>query len=340
MRVVGRSPTGDGREQEPRGLICSRREVGILRRRSLADKLLLGVLGLTVLLLLTTVALAVGKVAGTPRAVSLQLPAIVYVCGYELCRVDPSGGDRAKLTSDGTEQAPYASPSLTRDGRWLAFVQGGRAYVARSENLKRRASVDDSGSAAAVSIRGDGRELIVTREEYDCPQDEDIGMPCQTLYETVLVQFDGDGVRVIATIAEGGHADWLGDRVVASLLSLHWSTIYAFRPQALSWPPDELIVDDESLYILSDPAVSPDQSLIAATRDGAQPGVALYSTDTGKFLRELAEGQPGTEAAWSPDGKRIVFRQDEELLIAPVGGGFAKRLGVRGREPTWGGSAG
>ena len=55
---------------------------------------------------------------------------------------------------------------------------------------------------------------------------------------------------------------------------------------------------------------------------------------------ELVRGQPPTRAslsvdpAWSPDGKRIVFSNDERLYTIAAAGGDLRLLG-RGSEPDW-----
>ena len=74
--------------------------------------------------------------ADRPRRAST----IVYVCDKDLCRTDEHGPRPVRLTRDGAAGA-YSRPTLSLDGKRLAFKRGarGRAYTAR---LKRRALSD------------------------------------------------------------------------------------------------------------------------------------------------------------------------------------------------------
>src|SRR4051794_1690029 len=63
-------------------------------------------------------------------ALALALPGgaaanskIVYVCDVDLCKVDIDAGTQVQLTSDGSQDQPYTSPSLSLDGMRLAFAR-------------------------------------------------------------------------------------------------------------------------------------------------------------------------------------------------------------------------
>jgi WD40-like Beta Propeller Repeat len=63
----------------------------------------------------------------------------------------------------------------------------------------------------------------------------------------------------------------------------------------------------------------------------------IYAVNVdGTGLRRL-ESMPGEEdiADWSPDGKRIVFDHEGQLVIAPVNGGSRTVLVERGVSPQW-----
>ena len=70
--------------------------------------------------------LAVGAIAAGSASASY----IVYVCGANLCEVNPDGtGQRAFTTDGGGAAGSYSTPSLSRDGTLLAFDEGNTAYA-------------------------------------------------------------------------------------------------------------------------------------------------------------------------------------------------------------------
>jgi hypothetical protein len=72
---------------------------------------------------------ATAVAAGAPATASV----IVYRCGADfanLCRLDPLSRHHQPLTSDGNQSMAYQSPSLSRDGRHLAFVFNQQVYWA------------------------------------------------------------------------------------------------------------------------------------------------------------------------------------------------------------------
>jgi len=88
---------------------------------------------------------------------------------------------------------------------------------------------------------------------------------------------------------------------------------------------------------LSDPAVSPDGTLLAANvgAPGDDDGstLRLFDVATGAPVRTLAA--LGHDPSFSPDGTTVVYGgNDGWLYLVPTGGGEPERL-VEGTTPTW-----
>jgi hypothetical protein len=123
--------------------------------------------------LFVAAALAVGLVAAFAGAAHAAT-AIVYVCGNNLCRVDPATGAQTQLTTDGTADSPYRSPSLSRAGTKLAFARGSsmaaNIYVADGNAQNAVGPLKDGGGSAltgtSVVLRGDGSAIGYLHESY------------------------------------------------------------------------------------------------------------------------------------------------------------------------------
>src|SRR4051794_6930542 len=94
-------------------------------------------------LVLVAVAVACASVPATAVAAGAPATAsvIVYRCGADfanLCRLDPLSRHDQPLTSDGNQSMAYQSPSLSRDGRHLAFVFNQQVYVGDANAAERQ----------------------------------------------------------------------------------------------------------------------------------------------------------------------------------------------------------
>lgn len=90
---------------------------------------------------------------------------IVYVCGANLCRIDPTEPKKvAHLTRDGRagRGAVYGSPSLSTSGRKLSFVKANRLYLAQG-NATRARRIDEPAGTALTWMRPDGTRVAYIR---------------------------------------------------------------------------------------------------------------------------------------------------------------------------------
>jgi Tol biopolymer transport system component len=91
-----------------------------------------------------------------------------------------------------------------------------------------------------------------------------------------------------------------------------------------------------------DPVWSPDGGRIAFTCPGTErnPGQApngdlcVVNADGSGFRRLIASPAAESDAAWSPDGKRIAFTVGADVALLQVSDGVVTRL-TEGREPAW-----
>jgi hypothetical protein len=142
-----------------------------------------------------------------------------------------------------------------------------------------------------------------------------------------------------------GAVAWAGERIVSTGRDVapKKQTLCLLRADHVSC--ERSLAQDNSRD-LTDPAVSPDNSLLVAAgctqanRKGCS--LAVYGMANGAKVRDLTAGPDDTAPAWSPDGTSIVFSRAGDLYVVGANDGSAgsARLLVRGgRNPTWGGSA-
>jgi dipeptidyl aminopeptidase/acylaminoacyl peptidase len=92
---------------------------------------------------------------------------------------------------------------------------------------------------------------------------------------------------------------------------------------------------------LWDPAVSPDGSLVAATRaplDGFSGDIAIYSAATAQLVRVVSSGPSDSGPTWSPDGRSLAFaRGGGGLWVTSATGtpGSERRIVASGIQPVW-----
>jgi alpha-tubulin suppressor-like RCC1 family protein len=227
---------------------------------------------------------------------------IVFVKSGDLWTIDADGRNLTRLTktSKGEESAPAWSP----DGSTLAYViDGSDIYVA---------GADGSGATdiTAVSLAG---TYDATYGNY-CDSDP---------------TWSPDGKLIaFSTVAD--------DCTGAAGLLFKMAPSGENR-KVIEADYDGLLGGD------TDPAWSPDGRRIVFTRSdslrmASGPYVNnLFTLDarTGKVLRQLTKSGDSTQAAWSPDGKRLVFASPHEKIavMSPTAGN--PKVLAPGSAPAW-----
>ena len=290
--------------------------------------------------------LAVGAFAAGSASASY----IVYVCGPNLCEVNPDGTGQRALTSDGGGAAgSYSTPSLSRDGTLLSFDKGNGAYAM---TMPGGAPTQlEAGSVLATFTRPEGTEVAFMQDVLAVP----------TLF-TVTPAGGGRSEPLEGRAALT--AGWLGPTLLRDGNS---STAHNCNPPGTNCPARSICpatnetcgspvtknenVAEDPLRDLYDPAGSPDGTKVAAMAvpypEGSEHpsptggAIALYSASTAQHILDLTSGSEDSGPAWSPDGSEIAFtRGSSSIYIVPAGGGSPRLLLTGGIQPTWGGGPG
>jgi dipeptidyl aminopeptidase/acylaminoacyl peptidase len=155
-----------------------------------------------------------------------------------------------------------------------------------------------------------------------------------------LAGADGSGRESVARSTAA--TAWLGDRLLRdeNVDAAPYEQQICLLASNTDFPC-ERVVASEPGHDLWDPAVSPDGSLVAATRaavDGFQGEIALYSTATAQLVRVLTSGPADSQPTWSPNGRSIAFARGRGgLWVVRATGrpGSERRILASGIQPVW-----
>jgi WD40 repeat protein len=275
---------------------------------------------------------------------------IVYVCGSNLCRIDPKKPKHVtRLTRDGVAKGPvYRSPGLSTDGRTLAFIKGRELYTAN-----RNARATHKLEAADLAWLSPNGRLVAFVRSTTVIIDPGIFPCCRPpVYGMVPYLFVRDPTQNEAqTLARATiTAGWLRDRIMIAS-SREGGSGPVPDDVCLTVPPGadgvcERTIASDGTQTLSAPTASPDGRYLAAVAEpwsDAQDyhqtfegSIALFDPNTGTHLHDLTTGPSDSQPAFSPDGKQIVFSRGKDIYVVKVSGGSARRLRKGGADPTWG----
>jgi len=254
---------------------------------------------------------------------------IVYECNNNLCRINPDGSGQAQITTDGSPTNDYHWPSLSRDGKRMAWIRHGGLYLG-DVNAK-NATGPITGLATYAVIRPDGQQIAVIEN----------GVIFTGQYVFV---YNADGSLAVngAGLVDPSFG-WSPEK----RLLIPWTNEASSKVDICSVSTDTTTcltrVASDPARNLADPSVSPDGGLVAVSSkvNATDVGglVRVYSYVLHDLLRTLTTGFQDTNIAWSSDSKRLVFQRGLSLYTTTLDGvpGSEKLLVTGGQSPSWGG---
>ncbi len=306
-------------------------------------------------------AVATGALAWAPSAPASTL---VYVCSKDLCKTDARGSEPVRLTRDGARSGAYSRPTISADGRRIAYKRGdrGRAFTARLRSrslssVRRIAPAPDGPRDATqfdVAISPDGRRVAWVEQR--------INVVFNSIdYRRYMAKADGSSPRQVAAsggrpyvafydsarilregLTEAVDARQTGESVDSGICVPSPAT--ATNGTCRGAGGALQVAFDAAGRHLRHPDISADRRRLVATASAPvagtvieRPGaIALFDTSSARLIANLTAGPGDSGPVFSPDARRVAFARGSSIWTVAAGGGTAKRLIKRGSQPAWG----
>lgn len=314
-------------------------------------------------------ALACGVVpaAAQAQAAPTKPSKVVYVCGADLCAVDPVSRTTTRITTD---RAGYSMPAVSADGRRVAALRG---RVIRAGGYGTNLPETWSGVIRGVNgltMSPNGGQIaasywyteLTNKLVYrwycnglcmELVLEHRNGVQVYSRPNTVTIQRGSAGTgylgpQLLSTDSDPGEWNselgaYVGGTESVCSIAAPAGEGQTCTPRAVL--PSPATPGGRDIQV-SDPAGSLDGRLIAAVvgdvweesgkivdqPSGENPRIAVFDARTGVQVTVIPDG---TSPSFSPDGRRIVFEgTDGRLRIVPATGGTARTL-VAGKQPVW-----
>jgi hypothetical protein len=303
-------------------------------------------------------ALAVSAaVHAAPAAASAD--SIVFVKDDNVWLVSPDGSKLTQVTTDGSYEHPYLSPSQADDGT-IAVSKGTKIVRLRQNgeviNELDPAPLMDSvshpldGVPVDVAISPDGSKIAYTFVSYSCP----VGASCGARYATGYTAADHlTPPEQLSGNLYTRNPSWVGNtRTLTSAGYLHQVNTHDLGPGTtdVHWFDDQDLVGQANSTDLDDAELNRQGDLLAVIRgygadtrmltvktNGAPPALPSLMCLTGKDAKL-------SSPSWAPDGRRLVVATSFGLEVSTAhpasdadcpNWAFTEVI-AGGSEPDWG----
>ncbi len=243
----------------------------------------------------------------------------------DLFRVNPDGSGLTQLTSDAAYEDQAA---FSPDGKQLVFVStrgSGYADIWTLDIATGRAKALTSGPGGDYrpSWSPDGKWIAFASGRGITAPFADGRWERQQLSEIYLIRPDGSGMKKVTdTRAFCGSPKWMNDsRHVVAYCSTAQQTMDLRRADPDPGSESRLVSIDMTTGALTDVPAGPGVKMNPSPLPGNDIGfIRKDPADAGIYYTSGRRGPRGAirAAAWSPDGKRVVFHRRSTPTLPPL----------------------
>lgn len=275
-----------------------------------------------------TVTVRHAPAAVVTRTTAAPAGSMVYLKGDNVwvARADGSGGRR--ITTDGSREHPYVSPTQADTGeivaarkeRIIRMTTTGRVLtVIDPKPLKNSAGQTMDGTPADVAISPNGRIIAYTFALYGCPS----GLSCDTRFATAYTESTRLSDPAVWGTTYYDAPSWVTNaRTVTGGGSFSEVNVHDLGQAPMHWFRDSEI--DSPARDITDPAVSRDRAWVATIRGWGNTTTVLWSKVNG----DLAGGRPQLPTPWCETN-------EEPGLAGPAFSATSDRLAWTRPDGIW-----
>jgi len=271
-------------------------------------------------------------------AVPASASTIVFQCGAAVCAVDPDTGEAPR------QLAPEGRVAgVTRDGVTASWVDPSGALVKAPVAGGAPAPIGFTGSVVNQPLMSpDG-----TRYLWWYPGPDGLGGLNGVWVRRLTVgaaESEGVGFCSYCVISHG----WLGNTAIGALPA-DSSRGVPSRVCTMATPAEAPTVSGTCVGVLASDARgglgfpsanAAGTEVVAALTPGQETGVkgqiVRYSLANGALIGDVTAGATDTTPVFSPEGDRVAFDRDGQIVIKDLAGG--ERVLAPGVYPQWGGA--
>jgi hypothetical protein len=277
-------------------------------------------------------AAAVGLLALLVAAAPAAADSIVYVRGGNVWIANPDGSGQYQVTTDGSAEHPYRSPSQANDGTIAAGFANEIVRLRQNGEVLNRidppALLDSAGDPVdgppiSVAISPDGTRIAYTMADYACPE----GAECDTRTVTAYTAADH-----LTPAAAGGTTYLRNPSWVTSSRTLQFGGFThqvdlhdVGAPSDIHWFDDYDVVGEMNATDLGDGELNPQGTMLALVRNYGSDATVVWYDVAGNALSGVPptpsmrcgtgadEGNAGP--TWSPDGSSLAMADPEGIWV-------------------------
>jgi opacity protein-like surface antigen len=304
------------------------------------------------------------KLAAVAAAICLAAPAaaqadsLVFVKGGNVWLSAPDGSGQYQVTTDGTADHPYRSPSQADDGTIAAGF--GNVIVRMRQNGQVLNTIDppamlDSasdpvdGPPISVAISPDGSRIAYTMAEYGCPD----GADCDTRTVTAYTAADHLTPPEVSGTTYLRNPSWVTNTRTLQFGGFTHQVDFhdVGQPSDVHWFDDADVVGQPNATDLGDGELNRQGTRLVLVRGYGDDATILWYDVSGNALSGAPPVAPsplcvtGAEAGvrgptWSPDGESLAMVDPDGIWVKRNAGSCdspAPVLAVPGgSQPDWG----
>jgi TolB protein len=241
----------------------------------------------------------------------------------DLFRVNADGSGLTQLTSDPAYEDQAA---FSPDGKQLVFVStrgSGYADLWTLDLASKRAKALTSGPGGDYrpAWSPDGKWIAFSSGRGILAPFAEGRWERQQLAEVYLIHPDGSGMKkVTSTGGFCGSPKWMDDRRVVAYCSTAQQTMGIRRANPEAGSQSRLVSIDVTTGAIADVHAAPGVKINPSPLPGNNVGYVQKDGEAGIYYTSGSRGPRGAilAAAWSPDGKHVVFHKRSTPTLPPL----------------------